>query len=135
MTRRLFFAALVWLAASAIVFAVQLRGAPPFAGTYLYYLVQDTFGPVSPDPAVGAALAGDTRRFTSVDHPDGTRLALPAGTVEATRTTLNDRFWAERWQRRRAALTVPALITVVPAALLLGLALLRRPRREVERRA
>ena len=92
MTRRLLLAALVWFVATAIVFAVQLRGAPPFAGTYLYYLVEDDFGPVSPDPAVGNALAGDTRRFATTDLPDGTRLALPAGTVEPTRAALTDRF-------------------------------------------
>ncbi len=126
MTRRLLVAAVVWLVGSTAIFAAQVGDAPPFAGTYVYYLAQDEFGPVSPDPTVASAVANDSRRFATADLPDGTRLALPAGTVEATRTALTDRFWAERWRRRGAALTLPTIITVVPPALLLALTFLPR---------
>ena len=126
MTRRLVLAALVWLVASAAVFAVQLRGDPPFAGTYVYYLGENDFGPVSPDARRGSAIAADTDRFKTSVMPDGVQLALPAGTIEATRAGLTERFWAERWQRRRAALALPAAITVAPAVLLLLLALVGR---------
>ncbi len=128
MTRRLIIAALVWLVASAALFVVQLRDAPPFAGTFVYYLGENNFGPVSRDPRIGSAVASDTRRFATAVMPDGVRLALPSGTVEATRTELNNRFWAERWQRRRAALIVPTAITVIPAVLLLAFALFARRR-------